>query len=60
MGAVRVGPRASSVAGTAVVAGPEGRRTGRVVDLTGEDLGPFTGEIGLAPWQIVTLRLDEP
>lgn len=32
--------------------------TGAVVDLRGRVLRPFTGELRLSPWQIVTLRLD--
>ena len=35
-------------------------RTGTVVDLRGTELGPFTGELALGPWEIVTVRLDEP
>jgi alpha-mannosidase len=35
-----------------------GVRTGRVVDLRGDDLGPLTGTLALRPFEIVTLRLD--
>jgi hypothetical protein len=35
-------------------------RTGTVVDLRGATLAPFTGELTLGPWEIVTVRLDEP
>jgi len=30
------------------------------VDLRGTELGPFDGELVLGPWEIATLRLDEP
>ncbi len=35
-------------------------RTGTVVDLRGAPIAPFTGEVALGPWEIVTIRLDEP
>jgi hypothetical protein len=35
-------------------------RTGEVVDLRDGVLAPFDGELPLRPWQIVTVRLDEP
>jgi alpha-mannosidase len=34
-------------------------RTGTVVDLRGGELGPFSGELALGPWEIATLRLDD-
>lgn len=44
---------------TARVAGPGGSGSGCVVDLAGSPLRPFSGEVGLGPWEIATLRLDE-
>jgi mannosylglycerate hydrolase len=42
-----------------VTARPDGRPlSGRVVDLRGESLSHFPGEVELAPWKIVTVRVD--
>jgi mannosylglycerate hydrolase len=41
--------------GVAIVA-----QEGRIVDLRGEDLGPFDGERPLRPHEILTVRLDRP
>ncbi len=35
-------------------------RTGWVLDLRGAPVEPFSGEVGLGPWRIATLQLDEP
>jgi hypothetical protein len=45
----------TAVPTTARVAGRSGRR----VDLRGDEVGPFPGELALGPWEIATLRLDE-
>jgi hypothetical protein len=34
-------------------------RTGRVVDLRGTELAPFSGSVTVRPYGIVTVRLDE-
>jgi hypothetical protein len=53
---VRVFNSSADASVTRVACGDDPAR-GHVVDLLGEVVGPFDGEVALRPWEIVTLRL---
>ena len=49
--------QSSAAVATAATLGLPGR-TGSVVDLRGEVVGPFDGSVALRPHEVVTVRLD--